>query len=313
MKNDYRVIDNYIRNGDKAHDEGNLIKALNFYLRAEELLGDDKDIDLIISIALMFDEIGDSKKAKEKYKEALKINPCEVRAYYGLAVIYDEAEEYGMAIDLYSKAIEINPVYDRALFFLANALDNFGDKDGAIEYYKKTIEICPEDFWAHINLGSIYEERDMLQDAYRMFSKALQIDGEHYLALFNMGVIYKRLNIFDKAKVFYEKSMKKNFGYPYTFLNLAVIYKEERNIKKGIEILSLGIKFNPQNHFLFYNRSCFKALLGEDIEDAVDDLIKAVEYYPGFMKYINKDNDLVQVRNNNRFKEFIRTLEFGEC
>ena len=186
MDNNYRIIDNYIRSGDKAHDEGNLIKALNYYLRAEELLEGERDIDLIISIALMLDELGDTEKAKEKYEEALSINSFEVRAYYGLAVIYDEKEDYVKAIELYKKAIDINPVYDRAIFFLANALDNVGDKEGAIEYYKKTIEVCKEDFWAHINLGSIYEERDMLQEAYRMFSKALQIDGEHYLALFNM-------------------------------------------------------------------------------------------------------------------------------
>ncbi|MDZ5252933.1 tetratricopeptide repeat protein [Clostridium sp. LIBA-8841] len=311
MDNDYRVIDNYIRSGDKAHDEGNLIKALNYYLRAEELLGEEKDIDLIISIALMLDELGDTEKAKEKYEEALSINNCEFRAYYGLAVIYDEKENYRKAIELYKKAIDINSVYDRAIFFLANSLDNVGDKEGAIEYYKKTIEVCPEDFWAYTNLGSIYEEQDMLQEAYRMFSKALQIDGEHYLALFNMGVIYKRLNVYDKAKKFYEKSIKKNFGYAYTFLNLAVIYKEENNIEKGIDILSLGLRFNPENHFLYYNRSCFKAILGKDLDDATNDLIKAVELYPDFVKYINKDNDLIEVRNSNKFKGFLETLNIG--
>ena len=71
MDNNYRIIDNYIRSGDKAHDEGNLIKALNYYLRAEELLEGERDIDLIISIALMLDELGDTEKAKEKYEEAL--------------------------------------------------------------------------------------------------------------------------------------------------------------------------------------------------------------------------------------------------
>lgn len=121
MDNNYRIIDNYIRSGDKAHDEGNLIKALNYYLRAEELLEGERDIDLIISIALMLDELGDTEKAKEKYEEALSINSFEVRAYYGLAVIYDEKEDYVKAIELYKKAIDINPVYDRAIFFLANA------------------------------------------------------------------------------------------------------------------------------------------------------------------------------------------------
>ena len=92
---------------------------------------------------------------------------------------------------------------------------------------------------------------------------------------------------------------------------MAVIYKEEINIEKGIEILSLGLRFNPENHFLYYNRSCFKAILGKDLEEATDDLIKAVEFYPEFIKYINKDNDLIEVRNSNKFKDFLEAINIG--
>ena len=38
IRDSYRIIDNYIRSGDKAHDEGNLIKASVSYTHLDELI-----------------------------------------------------------------------------------------------------------------------------------------------------------------------------------------------------------------------------------------------------------------------------------
>lgn len=135
------LVNNYIKKGDQAYDNGNMIKCLNYYLMAEEVLNGVKDLDLIINIALVLDEMGESENAEKKYKEALGINEFDSRAHYGLGVIYDERENFTQAIEHYKKAIEINPVYDRALFYLANDLDIIGEKEEAIIYYEKLLEI----------------------------------------------------------------------------------------------------------------------------------------------------------------------------
>ncbi|MGL4740059.1 MAG: tetratricopeptide repeat protein, partial [Sarcina sp.] len=125
---DNRLINVYISKGEKAHDNGEFLKALNYYLLAEELLGEVDDLELYINIALLYDELSEEDTAIRYYKKAIKANNSEARAYYGLAVIYDEKMDYDRAIKFYKKAVDINPVYDKGLFFLANALDVNGEK-----------------------------------------------------------------------------------------------------------------------------------------------------------------------------------------
>nr|WP_242851229.1 hypothetical protein [Clostridium sp. DMHC 10] len=156
---------------------------------------------------------------------------------------------------------------------------------------------------ANLNLGSIYEEQNENNLAYRLFSKALKIEPNNYLALFNMGIICYKFNMTEKAINFYEGSIKKNKNYAYSYLNLAVIYKY-KNTKKGIEILSAGINNCSEVHFLYYNRSCFYAIINEE-NKACEDIIAALKLYPKFLKYILEDEELEKVRESNSFKEFV--------
>lgn len=298
----YIQINDYLEKADIAFQENKLIKALDLYNKVYEL-SNGENLDAIINLALIYDSLGKSERAKDYYKKALNIDNCEERAYYGLAAIYDEAEEYEKAINLYNKAIYINPNYHKAYFFLANAYDVSGKKDLAIETYKRLLNLNPMDFWTNLNLGCIYEEQNQNNLAYKMFSTALKIDSNNYLALFNMGVIYCKFNMIKKAIDFYQRSLKKNKDYEFSYLNLAIIYKY-KDTNKGIEILSDGINNCNEVHFLYYNRSCFYALIGEE-NKACEDIIMALKLHPKFLNYVLKDEELLKVRKLNSFKEFI--------
>ncbi|MEY8000920.1 tetratricopeptide repeat protein [Clostridium sp. Mt-5] len=301
MKNDMK-INRYLEKAEEAFEQNNLIKSLNLYNKVYEL-SKGKDVDAIINLALIYDFWGKSEKVKEYYKEALSIDDCEERAYYGLAAIYDDEGNYAKAIKLYKKAIYINPSYHKAYFFLANAYDVSGKKDLAIYTYKRLLSLSPLDFWANLNLGSIYEEKDQNDLAYKKFSKALKINPHNYLALFNMGVICCKFNMVKKAAGFYERAIEKNKNYEYSYLNLAVIYKY-KDTERGIKILSRGIDNCSEVHFLYYNRSCFYALINEK-NQACEDIIQALKLYPQFLKYVLEDEELEKIRQLNSFKEFI--------
>ncbi|NMM62645.1 tetratricopeptide repeat protein [Clostridium sp. P21] len=295
-------INKYLEKAEKAFEENKLIKALDLYNKVYEL-SSGEDVDAVINLALIYDSLGKSEKAEEYYRKALSIDDYEERAYYGLATIYDEEEKYEEAIKLYNKAIYINPNYHKAYFFLANAYDVSGEKDLAIETYEKLLSLNSLDFWANLNLGCIYEEQNENALAYKKFSKALKINPNNHLALFNMGVICYKFNIIEKAINFYERAIEKDTNYEYSYLNLAIIYKYD-DTKKGIEILSKGINNCSEAHFLYYNRSCFYALINEESK-ACEDIIIALKLYPQFLKYIFEDEELENVRKLNSFKEFV--------
>ena len=133
---------NYLNMARNLRTEKNLLKALSFYKKAYKLDVGKTDVELLLDMALLYDEAGLKKEAEDKYLEVLKLDEDEARAYYGLAIIYDDEDKLGIAKKYYKKAIEKNPNYDKAYFFLANIYDQFDDKDRAIENYKKAIEIA---------------------------------------------------------------------------------------------------------------------------------------------------------------------------
>ncbi|KHD36646.1 tetratricopeptide repeat protein [Clostridium acetobutylicum] len=302
---DNMQIDKYLKKAEEAFLDNKLVKSLDYYNKVYELTNGE-DVDTIINLALIYDSLGKVEKAEEYYREALSIDDYEERAYYGLATIYDEKEDYEEAIKLYNKAIYINPNYHKAYFFLANAYDLSGQKNLAIETYEKLLSLDDMDFWSNLNLGCIYEEQNKNDLAYRLFSKALKINPNNHLALFNMGVICCKFNMIEKAINFYEKSIEKNKSYEYSYLNLAVIYKH-RDTEKGIQVLSSGIENCEKTHFLYYNRSCFYALINEN-NKACEDIITALKLYPEFLKYVLEDEELEAVRELSSFKSFAAKL-----
>ena len=118
MENKNYLYNNYLNMARNLRTEGNLLKSLSFYKKAYGLNIGKMDTELIMDMALIYDEIGLKADAEEKYNEVLKIDEDDARAYYGLAVIYDEDGELNKAKEFYKKAIEKNEIMIKHIFFL---------------------------------------------------------------------------------------------------------------------------------------------------------------------------------------------------
>ena len=105
MQNKNYLYNNYLNMARNLRTENNLLKALSFYKKAYNLEIGKKDIELLIDMALIYDEIGLKSEAEEKYFEVIELDKDEARAYYGLAIIYDDNDELGTAKKYYEKLL----------------------------------------------------------------------------------------------------------------------------------------------------------------------------------------------------------------
>ncbi len=101
MENKNYLFDNYINIARNSKIDGDNLKALKFYKKAYSLPIGKGDIDLLLDMALLYDELGFKDLAEKKYKEVIDIDKGEASAYYGLGVLYDEDKEYEKAIEYY--------------------------------------------------------------------------------------------------------------------------------------------------------------------------------------------------------------------
>lgn len=302
MKKTY-MINNYITIANDFRDQGQYVKALKFYNKAYNYQGGNENIELILNMAIFYDEIGEVNIARDKYYEVLQLDENEPRAYYGLGILADDREDYTEAIKYFKTAIYHDNYYAKAFFFLANAYDNVGEHEKSIENYKKVIELDADDFWAHINIGAIYEDRNNLDEALYHMKNALDIIPDHHIALFNLGVIYKKLNNLKMAMTYYKDSINAYKNYPFSYLNLAIIYKEAGDYKRAIKILDEAIKHNPEVSVLYYNRGCCKVNINE-LELALRDIIQSCELNLLLIDYVRKDEELDPIKELEAYDIF---------
>lgn len=96
-----------------------------------------KEVDLALRAG---NEASDAKPpryadAEKSYREAIKLNPKEARAYLGLGRLYAAQERVDDSIAAFKKAIELKPKLAEAYFNLGIIYVATGKKDAAQEQY----------------------------------------------------------------------------------------------------------------------------------------------------------------------------------
>ena len=130
MENKNYLFDNYINIARNSKIDGDNLKALKFYKKAYSLPIGKGDIDLLLDMALLYDELGFKDLAEKKYKEVIDIDKGEASAYYGLGVLYDEDKEYEKAKLLFN---EDGTYTDRARKIVAGTpMGRFGNPEELI-------------------------------------------------------------------------------------------------------------------------------------------------------------------------------------
>jgi tetratricopeptide (TPR) repeat protein len=103
--------------------------------------------------ALMLDELGDVKSAKEKYLKAIEENDPLADAYCNLGIIESQDGNYAKAIDCFTLCLKHEPRQYEAHYNLANIFSDVGNFSLAKIHYKISIEIEPAFSNNYFNLG----------------------------------------------------------------------------------------------------------------------------------------------------------------
>lgn len=81
--------------------------------------------------------------------------------------------------------------------------------------------------------------------------------------------------------------------------------KKLGRIQEALEAVEQALKIDPKKVEALYNRACYNALLGGDIDSIVEDLKKSLELAPALRKIAKTDPDLEKVRNNKKIMDLL--------
>jgi tetratricopeptide (TPR) repeat protein len=191
---------------DAARKDGQIDKALYFYVKA--LKFDPDDAELLAAIGYLHQYRGNKVLAVRAYTLALRINPdfAEVLEARGLMLL--AAREDERAASDFARAVTISPNAWRSHNGLGLLADRRGDHAEAVAHYDRAISINPKSGailnnrgYSRLLLGDLARAEEDLRTAATVFN--------HDQAWVNLGKLYAHQGRYDVAVASYEEVLPK--------------------------------------------------------------------------------------------------------
>ena len=161
----------------------------------------------LLQQALFHHRQGQIPLAMERYTEALKINPNNGDALYGVAVVACQEGQFKEGAELARKAIANGLNTAKVYNLLGQALDRLGESTEAVKCFDRAIAAEPNFADAHGNRASILADADLPEEALKSFAKALSLNPNSPTDLVNRGALLQKLHRHAQALADYEKAL----------------------------------------------------------------------------------------------------------
>src|SRR5574341_1028113 len=149
----------------------------------------DQDASTLYAQAVALINEGRLGDAINALKQAVKVKPDYIEAYYRLGEAYSRLGDKKKAVDSYKQAIKYNPNSALAYQKLGGAYNEAGDPKKAAEAYSEAVRLDPKAADAHYKLGVIYVQRNKEQAAVNEYQILQSLDPKLAQQLYNL--IYK--------------------------------------------------------------------------------------------------------------------------
>lgn len=185
----------YILNKDYKGAENEFRTAMNLDASSEEA---------VTSLALLYNEEGNSKKAAE----VLNAIPEEHRTskmFAALGYTYEQQKDYTQAIAAYRQAVKLDRENVDAMRGLAQNLANAGQLDAALSEYQSVQDADPQDGQASLRISEIYRRMGKFDLAMGNLKKAEAVTQDSLEIPYNEAMILEAQGKYDEAAATLEK------------------------------------------------------------------------------------------------------------
>jgi len=183
---DPKDIESWLTLGRLYRTARNSVDAEKAYSRA--LTIDPSNEDALTGLAIVYSDVGDTRKAIEKLQAVTNKDP-NPRTLAALAGSYEQLHDYRSAAEVLRKALDLDPENSRVKRALARNLLYSGNLDESLKYYKEFSDDDPHDTEALLRMAEIYREKRDYTKAREILDKAKASDPE------NLEVRYDEVNL----------------------------------------------------------------------------------------------------------------------
>ena len=252
----------------------------------------------------VYQKIGDSLMAKEKFDELvvyfekeLKTYPKSENVLRWLGYVHIAKNNPELAEEFYLRALSVNPECARCFLNIGKTYSMRGDHNQALEYLNTAIKTDPEDALLYSSRGSLKEILGDNFGALRDHNKAIEIDptnADYYIqsGLFNSNAGYPSIAVSDFSKAI--ELSPDNYN-PY--FRRASLYYGQQRYAEAMSDLNIAIELDSNQQSLYIGRGAVYDVM-QEFQKAVNDYSKAISLdSTNFLSYLNRAGSYYKLEN----------------
>ena len=172
--------------------------VLEVYKEIVSLNAESAEADMLAGEAL--DEMQNPNGAIEQFRAAVKANPKEPNAHFGLGYLLWTQNQFEEAATEFQAELENVPDNAQVLAFLADADIHLGKKEEALPLAEKAAQIDPGVERAHVDLAILYSDAGRREDAVTEFKVAIKLQPNDADTHWRLARLYQTMGKRDEAK-----------------------------------------------------------------------------------------------------------------
>ena len=165
--------------------------VLDVYKEILAINPDSAEADMLAGEAL--DQKGDSAGAIAQFRAAIRSNPKEPNAHFGLGYLLWTQSHYPEAAKEFQAELENDPHHVQALAYLGDCYVHANEYDKARPELEKAVAADPGLEIAHRDLGIVYINQGRNEDAIRELSKASELDPSDVAPHWRLAKLYQAM------------------------------------------------------------------------------------------------------------------------
>jgi tetratricopeptide (TPR) repeat protein len=178
--------------------------VMDTYHEILALNADSAEADMMAGEAL--DGLKDDAGAVEQFRAAIKVNPKEPNAHFGLGYLLWTEKHYPEAAKEFKAELANDPAHVQSIEYLADAniqMNEFGDSRPLLE---KANKINPNLPLVHLDLAILDVEEGKQEAALREFAQAEKLNPNEVDVHWRLGRLYRSMGRKDEAKAEFDKA-----------------------------------------------------------------------------------------------------------
>ncbi|MCS7060860.1 MAG: tetratricopeptide repeat protein [Anaerolineae bacterium] len=268
-----RAVEDFVALAQEAYKQGDYRSAISFYEQASRRRPNDARLYAEPARLMVF--IGQARRAEQRARRALEIDPSSVMARAVLCMALDWQGRVAEALTECRAAVEQDPNSSLARAYLSEALTDSGSFGAARDEARRALELDPQNADAMRNLGYSYEMAGDYAQAVYYYEETLNLNPNMPHVIIAIGRAYTVLGQPSKSVVYYKRALQIDPQNAEAYDRMGGAYLVIGEYDLAREALNKAIELDPLRPSAFSRRGLLN-FQQRRYESSVEDYVRAI-------------------------------------